>query len=126
MPALLDELKAAYGRSRLFSLVTTDAGNTSCDVGGKLVEQGLDYFAQIKSPHGELHAEAVDVLGRRRKSRAHASYTDTQIPRARGQRQLRLRRDRDAPAGRAAVGRRWRGRLSDRTYPALHDRSPFR
>ena len=38
-----------------------------------------------------------------------------QVPRARGQRQLRLRRARDAPAGRAAGGRRWRGRLSDRT-----------
>jgi hypothetical protein len=78
MPALLDELKAAYGRSKLFGLVTTDSGNTSRGVAGKIAEQGLDYFAQIKSVQGEIHAEAKQVLGQRRKSRAHASYTDTQ------------------------------------------------
>lgn len=78
MPALLDELKTAYGKTRLFSLVTTDAGNTSCGIAGKTVELGLDYFAQLKAPHGDIYAEAEDVLGRRRKSRAHASYTDTQ------------------------------------------------
>jgi hypothetical protein len=58
MGALLDELKAAYGRTRLFSLVTTDAGNTSCGIAGRAVELGLDYFMQIKSTHGEIHAEA--------------------------------------------------------------------
>ncbi len=78
MPALLDELKAAYGKTKLFSLVTTDAGNTSCGIAGKTVSLGLDYFMQLKSPHGEIHAEAQDVLSHRRKSRAHASYTDTQ------------------------------------------------
>ncbi len=56
----------------------TDAGNTSCDVARQVVEQCLDYFAQIKSPHGEIHAEAKAVLRKRRPSRAHASYTDTQ------------------------------------------------
>jgi len=78
MPALLDELKAAYGKTRLFSLVTTDAGNTSCGIAGKTVSLGLDYFMQLKSPHGEIHSEAQGVLGHRRKSRAHAGYTDTQ------------------------------------------------
>ncbi|MBW2735845.1 MAG: hypothetical protein JRH20_25955 [Deltaproteobacteria bacterium] len=68
MPELLDELKEGYGRSKLFSLVTTDAGNTSCGVAGKMVEQGLEYFAQIKSVHGEIHAEALDMLSQRRKS----------------------------------------------------------
>jgi hypothetical protein len=78
MPEILDELKAAYGRSKLFSLVTTDAGNTSCGVAGKMVEQGLEYFAQIKSVHGELHAEALDMLSQRRKSRAHTSANAAQ------------------------------------------------
>jgi len=78
LPELLDELKEAYGRSKLFSVVTTDAGNTSREVAGKLVEMSLEYFSQLKSPHGEIYAEAVDILGRRRKSRAHTTMTDTQ------------------------------------------------
>ncbi len=78
MPALLDELKAAYGKTRLFSLVTTDAGNTSCGIAGKALSLGLDYFMQLKSTHGEIHAEAQDALGQRRKSRANTNYTDTQ------------------------------------------------
>ncbi len=78
MPEILDELKAAYGRSKLFSLVTTDAGNTSCGVAGKMVEQGIEYFAQIKSVHGEIHAEALDMLSHRRKSRAHTSASAAQ------------------------------------------------
>ncbi len=51
MAALLDELKAAYGKTRLFSLVTTDAGNTSCGIAGKTAALGLDYFMQLKPPH---------------------------------------------------------------------------
>jgi len=78
MPALLQELKAAYGRTRLFQLVTTDAGNTSCEVAAKLLGQGLHYFAQIKSTHGELYAEAETKLGQRPPARAHASYADKQ------------------------------------------------
>ncbi len=78
MPALLDELKAAYGRTKLFSLVTTDAGNTACGIAAKVVELGLDYFAQIKSTHGDLHDLAEDKLRRRSKASAHASDTDKQ------------------------------------------------
>jgi hypothetical protein len=78
MPELLAELKAAYGRSQLFSLVTTDAGNTSCGIAREVVALGLDYFAQIKSTHGGIHDEAAAVLGQRRPSRAHATYTDSQ------------------------------------------------
>jgi len=52
MPELIGELKAAYGRSKLFSLVTTNAGNTSCGVAGKMVEQGLEYFAQKVTKRG--------------------------------------------------------------------------
>jgi len=78
LPDLLEELKAVYGRSRLFGLLTTDAGNTSVGAASQIVEAGWHYFAQIKSVHGELHGEAVRVLARRRKARAHATYSDTQ------------------------------------------------
>ena len=78
MPDVLEELKAAYGRCRLFGLLTTDAGNTSLGAATQIVGAGWDYFAQIKSVHGELHAEAVRVLAKRRKTRAHASYGDSQ------------------------------------------------
>jgi len=78
MPDLIEELKAAYGRTRLFGLLTTDAGNTSLGAATRTVSAGWNYFAQIKSVHGELHAEAVRVLAKRRKARTHASYGDTQ------------------------------------------------
>jgi len=78
MPALLAELKHDYGRTGLIHLVTTDAGNTSCGVMGKVVDHGWHYCAQIKSEHGDLYTEAERVLGPRRRARAVASYTDTE------------------------------------------------
>jgi hypothetical protein len=78
MPRLIDELCEAYRRTKLFRLVTTDAGNTSLGSANKLVEHGLGYFAQIKSIHGELHAEARRSLGERRPSRAPQRYSDQQ------------------------------------------------
>jgi len=78
MPELLDELKLVYGRSRLFGRITTDAGNTSLAAMSKVVQHGWHYFAQIKSEHGDLHAEAERLLGDRRRQRSHASYGDTQ------------------------------------------------
>jgi len=78
MPVLLEELKAAYCRTRLFELVTTDAGNTSLKAAGKAVELGLSYFCQIKSIHGDLYTEAKQTLGGRRMARARASYSDKQ------------------------------------------------
>jgi hypothetical protein len=78
MPALIDELKATYGRTRLFQLITTDAGNTSLAAATRIVEADWDYFAQIKSIHGDLHAEALRVLQTRRKARAHATVADKQ------------------------------------------------
>ena len=78
MPALLNELKAAYGRTGLFRLVTTDSGNTSLCVATKMTRLGLEYFAQIKSPQGEIYAEAERELGLRRMGRAHARYADFQ------------------------------------------------
>jgi hypothetical protein len=78
MPELIDELKAAYRRTRLFQLITTDAGNTSLKVSGQIVALGCEYFCQIKSIHGELHAEAKRLLGRRSKAESKQSYTDIQ------------------------------------------------
>ena len=78
MPALLDELKAAYGRTRLFDLVTTDAGNTSLGVAGQIVEYGWNYFAQIKSGQGDLFEEACRALGHLSASHADADYVDMQ------------------------------------------------
>lgn len=79
MPALLKELRVAYGRTGIIAMLTTDAGNTSLGTATMIVEKlGWDYFSQIKSEHGELHKEAVRLLGRRRESTADDSYVDTQ------------------------------------------------
>ena len=68
MPALLKELRAAYGRTGLVEMLTTDAGNTSLGVATAIVDDlGWDYFCQIKSDNGEVYREADRALGRRRK-----------------------------------------------------------
>jgi len=78
MVELLDELKAVYGRTRLFGRITTDAGNTSLAAMSKAIGHGWHYFAQIKSDLGDIYAEAERLLGDRRRQRAHASYSDAQ------------------------------------------------
>ncbi|MBI5481082.1 MAG: hypothetical protein HY906_19650 [Deltaproteobacteria bacterium] len=78
MPALLAELARDYGRTGLFHLVTTDAGNTACGLMGQVLDHGWEYCARIKSEHGDLSKEAERVLGPRRRERAAASYTDTE------------------------------------------------
>jgi predicted transposase YbfD/YdcC len=79
MPALLKELRVAYGRTEIIAMLTTDAGNTSLGTATTIVKKlRWDYFSQIKSEHGEIHREAVRLLGRRRESTADDSYDDTQ------------------------------------------------
>jgi hypothetical protein len=78
MPALVTELKQVYGRTRLFEMLTTDAGNTSLETASRIVEAGWQYFSQIKSVHCTLHEEAVAQLAKRRKRRCHASCADKQ------------------------------------------------
>jgi hypothetical protein len=78
MPALLDELKAAYSRTSLFGRVTTDAGNTSCQAMGRIVKHRWHYFGQIKGDHGGIYEEACRQLGHRRRQRAQASTSDSQ------------------------------------------------
>ena len=43
MPALLEELDAADGRTDIFGVVTTDAGNTSLASARKTIELGYHY-----------------------------------------------------------------------------------
>jgi hypothetical protein len=78
MAGLVQQLRQVYGRSALFEMVTTDAGNTSCAAAGCIVAAGWDYFAQIKAGHGALYDEAHRVLSRRGAARAHASCADKQ------------------------------------------------
>jgi hypothetical protein len=78
MPALLKELQSVYWRHGLFTLVTTDAGNTSCEAASLLVACGKGYFGQLKSEHGEVHREAVRQLAERGGDQAEAQYVDTQ------------------------------------------------
>lgn len=79
MPALLKELRKAYGRTDIISMLTTDAGNTSLKSNTMIVEElGWHYFSQIKSEHGELYSEAQRLLKGRRPSTAGSTYTDTQ------------------------------------------------
>ena len=78
MPALLDELKAAYSRTKLFGRLTTDAGNTSAGVMERIVKHHWHYFGQIKGDHGAIYAEARRQLGHRRRQRAQASTSDSQ------------------------------------------------
>lgn len=77
MPALLSELKKAYGRTSLFRWVTTDAGNTSLKTAAMTKDIGCEYFAQIKGDH-DLHREAVRALEARTEEVADATYSDMQ------------------------------------------------
>lgn len=47
MPDLIEELKAAYGQTSLFELLTTDAGNTSLGAATQIVDAGWNYFADL-------------------------------------------------------------------------------
>ena len=77
MPALLKELRAAYGRTGLVEMLTTDAGNTSLGVATFFVgELHWEYFFQFKSEIGELFRVAERALGRRRV--AAFEYADNQ------------------------------------------------
>ena len=78
MPDLLTQVHAAYARSQLIGMVTTDAGNTSLAVATQVKGYGWDYFMQIKSEHGDLYAEAVRVLARKTEHQADWTYGDKQ------------------------------------------------
>ena len=77
MPALLTELKKAYGRTRLWKWITTDAGNTSLKTAAMTLEIGCEYFGQLKGDH-DLHREAVRALETCTENEAAANYADKQ------------------------------------------------
>jgi hypothetical protein len=62
----------------LFSLVTTDAGNTSKEVGAQIRRYGYHCFGQVKSGHGEIYAEALRRLRYSSETEADAEHVDTQ------------------------------------------------
>lgn len=76
MPKLLEELDCTYGRTSLVEMVTTDAGNTSLAVAGKIVGYGWHYFCQIKSDAGEIYKEATRALSRQRANEADANVSE--------------------------------------------------
>ncbi len=79
LPALLEELRKAYGRTDIVAMLTTDAGNTSLGTATQIIKKlRWHYFSQFKSEHGELYKEALRLLGRRRESTADARFHDTQ------------------------------------------------
>lgn len=78
LPGMLRELHAAYAHSRLFRLITTDAGNTSRGTADLTVKLGCDYFAQLKSEHGDLYAEALNRLADQPRRRAVKTVSDAQ------------------------------------------------
>jgi hypothetical protein len=81
-PALLEELRTAYKRTRIFQMVTTDAGNTSLNAANLIKANRWDYFCQIKSVHGELYAEASKELTDRPVETADWTEADKQNGRA--------------------------------------------
>ncbi len=78
MPELLKEIHTAYRQTGLITMVTTDAGNTSLKVAGLILDNGWDYFLQIKSEHGNLYTEAVRTLGSKTEENADFCYDDRQ------------------------------------------------
>lgn len=76
MSELLEELHQAYQHSSLVAMVTTDAGNTSLAVAGKIVGHGWDYFCQIKSELGEIYREASRALKRKGANEADANVSE--------------------------------------------------
>lgn len=73
-PAMLKELELTYGRTRLYDVVTADAGNTSIAAGTYLTSRKVDYFFAIKSPNGDIHAEAL-----RRLESAEPAWTKVEV-----------------------------------------------
>jgi len=76
MSELLEELHRAYQHSSLVAMVTTDAGNTSLAVAGKIVGHGWAYFCQIKSELGEIYREASRALKNKRAAQADENVSD--------------------------------------------------
>jgi predicted transposase YbfD/YdcC len=78
MPEVLKELKQVYGRTNIINMVTTDAGNTSLKTSGQIVDNGWNYFSQIKEEHGQLYKKAESTLSTKTEIDADGFYNDQQ------------------------------------------------
>jgi hypothetical protein len=75
--ALLD----TYGRTKMIEVFAMDAGNSNEGTGSFICSRLLHYLMTLAEPHGEIHREAVRLLG----SADSASAADTHSEEAKGQ-----------------------------------------
>lgn len=59
----LNDLFSTYGRTSLFGMVMSDAGNCSESAARKVDSRGYAYCFRIKQNTGEIHREAIRLLG---------------------------------------------------------------
>ena len=69
------ELIETYKRTHLFEVITADAGNCSLAHASLIHEHDLGYVLAIKGPAGEIHQEALRLLGGLEASQAEHSET---------------------------------------------------
>jgi len=76
MPDLIEALYEAYGKTDLFKMVTTDAGNNSLAAAEAIVSRRWEYCLQIKEDQRELLKEAKLQLGTRSVEKADFTCAD--------------------------------------------------
>lgn len=83
-PDFLDALLRAYGRTRLFELITMDSGFCS-EKNARLVDDaGLAYWIALKDNQPELRREAERVLGPKARRQQPEAQTDWEYDSSRG------------------------------------------
>lgn len=75
-PKVLDALVDTYKRSRMFAMVSVDAGSCSEENGRRVIEHGLDYIFGLKGGQPTLLTEARALLARRTPDEADAVTVD--------------------------------------------------
>lgn len=78
LPALLDRLHRAYAHTKLFDLVTADAGNTSAQTATQMRRYGWHYLLRIKANQPEMLAEAQRLLADLGQDSAQVTFGDKQ------------------------------------------------
>jgi len=73
---VIDDLVEAYKRTRLFAMVSTDAGSCSEENGRYVRSKGLHYIFGLKGSQPTLQDEARALLARRRADEADATSVD--------------------------------------------------
>lgn len=75
-PKIIDELVDAYKRTRMFAMVSTDAGSCSEENGRHVTSHGLHYIFGLKGSQPTLLAEARAHLARRTPDECDAETVD--------------------------------------------------